>query len=123
MCTTEYWTTSFLAASPTQRTRGRLQITLMQTAFGRPRWRDHDVGIWNTPLGWADMEHKPASRNTIGVEDELIRLHRADHSAAQSADQVFARLPGELTAPTSLETRAGVIELATRIHFNVKRQY
>ncbi len=54
-----------------------------------------------------------------GVEEELMLLAPSDWSLAQSSDVVLAGLSDELSAHTSPETHAGVVELATGVHHDV----
>jgi glutamate---cysteine ligase / carboxylate-amine ligase len=69
---------------------------------------------------WARWNGHPQWRYTIGVEEELMLLHRTpDHSPAPSGDRVLSRLSRELLEHTSPETHASVIELATGIHRDV----
>jgi carboxylate-amine ligase len=76
----------------------------------------------------ADWRHKrppwaqwngAGRRYTIGVEEEVLLLERADFSLAQRSEHVLARLSDGLSAHTSLETHAAVIELFTGVHEDV----
>jgi carboxylate-amine ligase len=68
---------------------------------------------------WARWNDELGQRYTLGVEEELMLLEPRAGSLAQSSDQVLVRLSGKLSAHTSPETHAAVIELATGIHPDV----
>jgi len=68
---------------------------------------------------WAAWNRSEKRRYTIGVEEEVMLLHAHDHSLAQSSQAVLARLSDELSAQTSPETHACVIELVTEIRTDV----
>jgi glutamate---cysteine ligase / carboxylate-amine ligase len=58
-------------------------------------------------------------RYTIGVEEEVLLLDRAGFSLAQRSEDTLERLSEGLSAHTSLETHAAVIELFTGVHEDV----
>ena len=68
---------------------------------------------------WARWNDELGQRYTLGVEEELMLLEPRAGSLAQSSDEVLVRLSGKLSAHTSPETHAAVIELATGIHPDV----
>ncbi len=68
---------------------------------------------------WARWNNEFDRRYTLGVEEEVMLLERPDWSLAQSSDEVLARLSSELSAHTSPETHAAVVELTTGIHVDV----
>jgi hypothetical protein len=74
--------------------------SLADNVFLRRRERDG----WPQWSRWNRGTGRPY---TIGVEEELMLLDRADHSLAQSGESVLARLSDELSAHISPETHAG----------------
>jgi carboxylate-amine ligase len=68
---------------------------------------------------WARWNGDLGARYTLGVEEELMLLAPSDWSLAQSSDVVLAGLSDELSVHTSPETHAGVVELATGVHYDV----
>jgi len=90
----------------------------MRTGARHPwadRAEDPDRG---TRLAWARWNGSLERRYTVGVEEELMLLHRPDNSLAHSSDAVLARISPDLQRHTSPETHASVIELATGIHLD-----
>ena len=81
---------------------------------------DHRGGPRATWPLWARWNDELGQRYTLGVEEELMLLEPRAGSLAQSSDQVLVRLSGKLSAHTSPETHAAVIELATGIHPDVE---
>ena len=72
-----------------------------------------------TAPNWARWNGELDRRYTLGVEEEIMLLDPVDWSLAQSSDDVLALLSDELSAHTSPETHAAVLELATGVHFDV----
>ena len=68
---------------------------------------------------WARWKDELDARYTLGVEEELMLLEPSDWTLAQSSDAVIAGLSDELSAHTSPETHASVVELATGVHQDV----
>ena len=81
---------------------------------------DRTVGAGDRaqPL-WARWNCGRDQRFTLGVEEEVMLLEPSDWSLAQSSDVVLAGLSDELSAHTSPETHAAVVELATGVHEDV----
>jgi carboxylate-amine ligase len=72
-----------------------------------------------TAPNWARWNGELDQRYTLGVEEEVMLLDPANWSLAQSSDQVLALLSDALSAHTSPETHAAVLELATGVHSDV----
>jgi glutamate---cysteine ligase / carboxylate-amine ligase len=89
---------NFIAASGASRSS-------RHRAGPRPRWAH-----WNDGLG---------RRYTLGVEEEVMLLHRTDHSLAESSESVLDRLSDNVRRHTFPETHAAVVELATGVHQDV----
>jgi carboxylate-amine ligase len=84
-----------------------------------PRLLRGDVGrVWPVPR-WARWNAGLRQRYTLGVEEEILLLRARDRSPAQMSDSVIAQLSTELSAHTSPETHAAVVELRTGIHTDV----
>jgi glutamate---cysteine ligase / carboxylate-amine ligase len=74
---------------------------------GRGPWIGGSWATWNPGAG---------TRYTLGVEEEVMLLDRADGTLAQRSDEVLMMLSDVLVGHTSPETHASVIELATGIN-------
>jgi carboxylate-amine ligase len=68
---------------------------------------------------WAFWREHADRRFTLGVEEEVMLLEPAGWSLAQSSDDVLASLSDELSAQTSPETHAAVVELKSGVHADV----
>ena len=90
----------------------------MQTGARHPWANRADDPDRGTRPVWARWNESLERRYTVGVEEELMLLHRPDNSLAHSSDAVLARISPDLQRHTSPETHASVIELATGIHLD-----
>jgi glutamate---cysteine ligase / carboxylate-amine ligase len=68
---------------------------------------------------WARWNDNEARWYTIGLEEEVMLLERANYSLAQRSDAVLQGLSRGLVRHTSPETHAAVVELATGVHADV----
>src|SRR4051794_10472142 len=73
--------------------------------------------VTETP-GWAAWRAS-SDPLTVGIEEEFMLLDPDDWSLAFRSDQVIADLPADLKGRVTLETHAGVMEVATRPHRRV----
>ncbi len=68
---------------------------------------------------WSRWNESPSQPYTVGVEEEILLLDASDYSLAPVSDSVLAGLSEEMSAQTSPETHAAVIELTSGIHRDV----
>jgi carboxylate-amine ligase len=59
-------------------------------------------------------------RYTLGAEEEVMLLRPGDWSLAEISDTVLAGLPNDLSEHVAPETHAGVLELVTGVHTDVR---
>ena len=83
----------------------RVSRSGQQPVGHRPQWARWNCGV--------------ERRYTLGVEEEVMLLSRADHALAECSETVLHRLSEDLRSHTFPETHAAVIELATGIHHDV----
>jgi glutamate---cysteine ligase / carboxylate-amine ligase len=69
---------------------------------------------------WARWNREVEQRYTLGAEEEIMLLRPADWSLAETSDHVLAQLPDELCGHVAPETHAGVLELVTGVHNDVR---
>ena len=69
---------------------------------------------------WSEWRaHASGTDFTLGVEEELMLVHRRDWSLAHQIDRVLKALPPGLAARASAETHMSALELATGVHSDV----
>jgi carboxylate-amine ligase len=68
---------------------------------------------------WFDWNAGSDQRYTVGIEEELMLLRRADLSLAPVSGLVLAEIPRSLAECASPETHAPVMELKTGVHEEV----
>ena len=69
---------------------------------------------------WARWKGETGQRYTLGAEEEVMLLRPADWSLAETSDSVLARLPHDLADHVAPETHAGILELVTGVHSDVR---
>jgi glutamate---cysteine ligase / carboxylate-amine ligase len=77
------------------------------------------VGHRRLPL-WARWNRGLEQRYTLGAEEEVMLLRPGDWSLAETSDSVLAGLPNDLSEHVAPETHAGVLELVTGVHTDVR---
>ena len=97
---------------------GSVQDEPLQVLAPGPAFRRTRRARGSRPA-WARWNCVPERRYTVGVEEEVMLLDPSDQSLTQSGERVLGRLSNELSAHTSPETHAAVIELNTGIHADV----
>jgi glutamate---cysteine ligase / carboxylate-amine ligase len=103
-----------IAASARSRESGEVAVSSTRSTT------DQTVGAGDRARSsWSRWNGGLDQRYTLGVEEELMLLVPSDWSLAQSSDVVLAGLSDELSAHTSPETHAAVVELATGVHQHV----
>jgi glutamate---cysteine ligase / carboxylate-amine ligase len=69
---------------------------------------------------WAHWNAGLEQRYTLGAEEEVMLLRPGDWSLAEISDTVIAGLPNDLSEHVAPETHAGVLELVTGVHADVR---
>jgi glutamate---cysteine ligase / carboxylate-amine ligase len=77
------------------------------------------TGHRTLPL-WARWNGELDQRYTLGAEEEVMLLWPGDWSLAETGDSVLAGLPDDLSDHVAPETHAGVLELVTGVHTDVR---
>jgi carboxylate-amine ligase len=71
------------------------------------------LGSRRRPPPWAVWRPARAEPLTIGIEEEFMLLQPCDWTLAAHSDEVLWKLPADLRRRVTLETHAGVMEVAT----------
>ena len=69
---------------------------------------------------WARWKGGLEQRYTLGAEEEVMLLRPGDWSLAEVSETVLAEIPNDLSEHVAPETHAGVLELVTGVHTDVR---
>lgn len=73
-----------------------------------------------TAPDWAEWSHRHGAHAwTVGAEEEVMLIDTPGYNLAQAIDEVFPRLPPEISARCGRETHAAALEVATDVHTGV----